>query len=92
MGAGSPHLTIVPSHWPIHEGQRPMGGHLPLAAASGLHPREPGATQLGLGRPSGASVTTLVFPDLGPYFCLLTATEVGARVKTRSRKTRYFCM
>lgn len=48
------------------EAQRPVGGLTPLAAASGLHPGEPGATQLQLGKPSGASVTTLTFPGLGP--------------------------
>lgn len=64
-----PYTGPLPIGHPMR-GRDQWAGTLPLAAASDSYPREPGATQFGLGKPSGASVIILSIPGLGPYFCL----------------------
>ena len=62
-----PHSCLFPLANPVRaRGQ--WEGTLPLAAASGLHSGEPAATPLGLGKPSGSTVTTFTFSGLGSFF------------------------
>lgn len=92
---------LSPPHgrlFPLANPARPRGqwaGASTMAAASGLHPGEPAATPLGLGKPSGSTVTTSTFSVLGSYFCLLQWEQKmgqGSRPEKGKQATSYLCI
>lgn len=93
MGAGSPTLYWSLAHWPSHEGQRPMGRHPAPGSCLRFLPQGTWCNPVWAWKAKWSFSHYTLNPRPWPLFLPPTrATEDGARVKTRIRKTRHFCV
>ena len=71
MGAGSPHLRVVPSHWPKWSGPETNGQALCPSQLSQVSSPGNWGNPAWVGKAKWNFSQTLMFPGLGPYLCFL---------------------